>query len=293
MNLRLKHGKMQVAQRAQVHSYVLPRGTHKYRKSIATWHTWQQISKRCWEYMPFRNDCWCAGASAPRGYVQQTAKSIVWHAEDVEQRHLENARYLWSRFVEKNRRDVEEKSEQLKAISNLSALFAGFAVIALTQFQFDSKLAAHEIPKWWVGVYGVTTAIVVALNTLSMVTCTLILGSILKNGKSYVSEEAEEVFMAYCRRFIDECTAAEEAGDRTGADGTPARVLRPPAPRLTFETFWEQRCEDHWRRAFNMFSGGVLAFLICLITIGLINFNYSKTTSGLFVTIVFASLIAW
>ena len=28
---------------------------------------------------------------------------------------LENARWVWLRFVEKNRRDVEEKSEQLKA----------------------------------------------------------------------------------------------------------------------------------------------------------------------------------
>ena len=41
------------------------------------------------------------------------------------------------RFVEKNRRDVEEKSEQLKAISNLAALFAGFAVVTLTQFNFN------------------------------------------------------------------------------------------------------------------------------------------------------------
>ena len=44
---------------------------------------------------------------------------------------------LVCRFVEKNRRDVEEKSEQLKAISNLSALFAGFAIVTLTQFNFD------------------------------------------------------------------------------------------------------------------------------------------------------------
>jgi hypothetical protein len=90
----------------------------------------------------------------------------------MEQRNLENARVLWLRkviffspsctekpfllslrflfllshsdrpsylcckfrFVEKNRRDVEEKTEQLKAISNLAALFAGFAVVTLTQF---------------------------------------------------------------------------------------------------------------------------------------------------------------
>lgn len=39
-----------------------------------------------------------------------------------------------SRFVEKNRRDVEEKSDQLKSISNLAALFCGFATVNLTQF---------------------------------------------------------------------------------------------------------------------------------------------------------------
>ena len=31
-----------------------------------------------------------------------------------EQRHVENARYVWMRFVEKNRREIEEKSEQLR-----------------------------------------------------------------------------------------------------------------------------------------------------------------------------------
>ena len=50
-----------------------------------------------------------------------------WRAHDLEQRCLDNGRWIWSRFVEKNRRDVEEKAEQLKTISNLSALIAGFA----------------------------------------------------------------------------------------------------------------------------------------------------------------------
>ena len=47
-----------------------------------------------------------------------------WRREDIEQRILENARWVWLRHAEKNRRDVEEKSEQLKSISNLSALSA-------------------------------------------------------------------------------------------------------------------------------------------------------------------------
>jgi len=39
-----------------------------------------------------------------------------------------------SKFVEKNRRDVEEKSNKLKAISDSTALFRGFVTIILTQF---------------------------------------------------------------------------------------------------------------------------------------------------------------
>eukprot|EP00959_Pyramimonas_sp_CCMP1952_P233556 4881188-Pyramimonas_sp.AAC.1 len=40
--------------------------------------------------------------------------------------------------MEKNRRDVEEKSEQLKTVSNLAALISGFAVVAMVEFQFQS-----------------------------------------------------------------------------------------------------------------------------------------------------------
>ena len=42
------------------------------------------------------------------------------------------------RFVEKNRREVEEKTEQLKAISNISALFALCAVVNLTQLNIKA-----------------------------------------------------------------------------------------------------------------------------------------------------------
>lgn len=44
-----------------------------------------------------------------------------------------------TRFVERNRRDVEEKSDQLKAISNLAALFCGFATVTLTQFAVKTE----------------------------------------------------------------------------------------------------------------------------------------------------------
>jgi len=150
----------------------------------------------------------------------------------------------------KNRRDVEEKSEQLKAISNLAALFAGFAVVTLTQFTFQQ----NEVSIIWIAFYGVFTAIAVGLMTIAMVTCTLILGSILKNGKSYVNEVAEEDFMFKCHTFVESYQIGH----------------RPPFPRRTFENFWDIRCEDDWRRAFQMYALGVLSFLVSLIPIGLL-----------------------
>ncbi|XP_024530886.1 uncharacterized protein LOC9653726 isoform X1 [Selaginella moellendorffii] len=196
-----------------------------------------------------------------------------WRDEDMEQRHVENARYLWTRFVEKNRRDVEEKSEQLKAISNLAALFAGFAVVTLTQF----TIAPDPVLTVWIAFYGVLTAIAVGLMTISMVTCTLILGSILKNGKSYVNEEAEEEFMFKCRDFVK----SYRTGDK------------PPSPRRTFEAFWEIRCEDDWKRAFQFFAWGVLSFLFSLIPIGWIKFYNSRLTAGLFMGVIAVSIIVW
>jgi calcium release-activated calcium channel protein 1 len=61
-----------------------------------------------------------------------------WREQDLLQRHLDNARVLWARAVEKNRRDVEEKSEQLKAVSALAALIAGFSLSAFLQFDFGT-----------------------------------------------------------------------------------------------------------------------------------------------------------
>ena len=51
------------------------------------------------------------------------------------------------------------------------------------------------------------------------------MGSIFKNGKTYVDEEAEEEFMFRCKRFVDNFCVGD----------------RPPAPRRTFEAFWEYR----------------------------------------------------
>ena len=55
------------------------------------------------------------------------------------------------------RRDVEERAEQLKGISNLAALVAGFVMISYLQFGFD---VAGQNPGVLIG-FGLTTAVVV------------------------------------------------------------------------------------------------------------------------------------
>jgi hypothetical protein len=86
-----------------------------------------------------------------------------WRQEDIEQRHLDNARALWARVVEKNRRDVEEKSEQLKAISTLAALISGFALSAFLQFDFGDFVdtSGAVLP-----LFGVTMALTVSRGGL-------------------------------------------------------------------------------------------------------------------------------
>ncbi|CAK9235940.1 unnamed protein product, partial [Sphagnum jensenii] len=208
-------------------------------------------------------------------------KRLQWRIEDMEQRNLENARVLWLRFVEKNRRDVEEKTEQLKAISNLAALFAGFAVVTLTQFAIDDSVDYsfwNEPSTVLVGLYGVLTALVEGLMTISLVTCTLILGSILKIGKLYVNEDAEEEFIFECHKF---CHNFQE-GDQ------------PPCPKRTLEAFWEFRCESSWQRAFVCFSFGVCAFVSSLVVIGWVKYRArSVLTAGLFIAICGISILVW
>ena len=82
----------------------------------------------------------------------------------------------------KTRRDVEEKSEQLRSVANLSALIAGFAVVSLIELNFDEDATSEVL----VALYGTLTAITVALMVNAMVTCNLILAAILKNGKPCV-----------------------------------------------------------------------------------------------------------
>ena len=201
-----------------------------------------------------------------------------WRVEDVEQRVLENARWIWLRYAEKNRRDVEEKSEQLKSISNLSALIAGFAVVAFVELQFhDPETKPTHVGEVLIVAYAATTATVVALMLNSMVLCSFLLCSILRNGKTYVSEAEEADYLFRCRSF----SANYKPGDA------------PPTPKRSFEAFWETRCEDDWKHAFRMFTCGVPVFLVNIACVAWLKFHYSPAAAGATTAVAVVATAGW
>ena len=200
-----------------------------------------------------------------------------WRREDIEQRILENARWVWLRHAEKNRRDVEEKSEQLKSISNLSALIGGFAVVAFVELQFSDPNETPERNEGLIVAYAATTALVVALMLNSMVLCSFMLCSILRNGKTYVSDEEEADYLFRCRRFASEF----KVGDA------------PPRPHRSFERHWETRCEDDWRHAFRMFTCGVPVFLVNVSCMSWLKFHYSPLASWTVTAIAAVASLGW
>ena len=201
-----------------------------------------------------------------------------WRVEDVEQRVLENARWIWLRYAEKNRRDVEEKSEQLKSISNLSALIAGFAVVAFVELQFhDPETRPTHVGEVLIVAYAVTTATVTALMLNSMVLCSFLLCSILRNGKTYVSEAEEADYLFRCRSF----SANYKPGDA------------PPTPKRSFEAFWETRCEDDWKHAFRMFTCGVPVFLVNIACVAWLKFHYSPAAAGATTAVAVVATAGW
>ena len=103
--------------------------------------------------------------------VVDGALASQWREEDLLYRELETRR----RVVDDTRRAVDEKAEQLKAISSLSALIAGFAMIAQTNLGIPSNLNTVLLV-----FFGFDVACVVGLNMIAMLNATFILIAIYK-----------------------------------------------------------------------------------------------------------------
>ena len=94
------------------------------------------------------------------------------------------------------RRDTEERAEQLKGISNLSALMAGFVLVSLLNFSFDPNQGSQGVQL----AFGLTIALCVALEANSMVLCSLIHASVLKTARQGKARLAVPLHMLHsCR----------------------------------------------------------------------------------------------
>jgi calcium release-activated calcium channel protein 1 len=125
--------------------------------------------------------------------------------------------------------------------------------------------------------YAATTATVVALMLNSMVLCSFLLCSILRNGKTYVSEAEEADYLFRCRSF----SANYKPGDA------------PPTPKRSFEAFWETRCEDDWKHAFRMFTCGVPVFLVNIACVAWLKFHYSPAAAGATTAVAVVATAGW
>lgn len=94
------------------------------------------------------------------------AVALSWRDEDLRHRALENRR----REIDDTRRAVDEKAEQLKAISNLSALIAGFAMVAQTNLGIPSDIEFGVLC-----LFGFSVASVVCLMMIAMLNSTFLL----------------------------------------------------------------------------------------------------------------------
>ncbi|KAG2449112.1 hypothetical protein HYH02_005860 [Chlamydomonas schloesseri] len=193
----------------------------------------------------------------------------------IQQAHVENARSLWLRFVNRNRTEVMEKTEQLKAVSSLSALLAGFALVGFLEFQF---VVSNQYNKALLPLFALTTSITVGVEVAAVVLTSLMLANILRTAKTYVNEQEEAEFMHRCQAFV----ANYRPGDR------------PPAPVRTFAVHWARRCEHEWRIAFRLFSTGIPFFFVNLALAGWIKFHDAQTpVAPIIVTLIMGSSLLY
>eukprot|EP00455_Lapot_gusevi_P011981 TRINITY_DN15618_c0_g1_i2.p1 TRINITY_DN15618_c0_g1~~TRINITY_DN15618_c0_g1_i2.p1 ORF type:complete len:249 (-),score=43.51 TRINITY_DN15618_c0_g1_i2:25-771(-) len=112
--------------------------------------------------------------------------------EDVQQRDFENdvSRFvLEHHLIKEERRRVNIRAEQLKAIQNSAAVMAGFAATFLAQVSIPQDESVDTVV---LSFFGTSTAIAIAANLMSLLLTSLILMAIL-NFDCVKSVKVEEV----------------------------------------------------------------------------------------------------
>jgi hypothetical protein len=212
---------------------------------------------------------------------QTRADALQWRAEDVLYR---NETYEWrrqdvlwrqadlvQRDLDNRRREIDEKNEQLRSLSSVAAIIAGFALTVLVQISYPSN-----VPEWLLSLLSLSTASTVCLMTYSALVCTLMLVATLKrfegrDGTAGASAPPPLSVVAM---------ATQDNSSEVGSQS-----MRGGGEKSRFELFWENQCASDWSRAMHSFSYGLNMFLINLILVGWVRF-WPMLTPAITVTVV-------
>ncbi|RHY32245.1 hypothetical protein DYB32_002726 [Aphanomyces invadans] len=178
-------------------------------------------------------------------------RAFKWRNEDVEREKRLNK-------LENERRITDARSEQLSAVSNLSALLGGFAMVANVEISLPDDVS--NIVMFF---YGTTSAAVILCMLCCMLMCTLLLLAITQ----YASQELESDLRQLTFDQLD--------------------VESP------FYEWWLKRCEQDWLLAYKFFRMGIFLFLCTVSWVGWVQFE-KTAIAGIGMTAIAAlSFIFW
>ncbi|KAG9412844.1 hypothetical protein AC1031_015737 [Aphanomyces cochlioides] len=178
-------------------------------------------------------------------------RAHTWRNEDVEREKRLNK-------LENERRITDARSEQLSAVSNLSALLGGFAMVANVEISLPDDVS--NIVMFF---YGTTSAAVILCMLCCMLMCTLLLLAITQ----YASQDLENDLRNLSFEELD--------------------------TESPFYVWWLRRCEQDWLLAYKFFRMGIFLFLCTVSWVGWVQFEKTKIAGIGMTAIAVLSFIFW
>jgi len=166
--------------------------------------------------------------------IEHRKQEIQWREDEIkrenEWRLIDLEREKRLQKLENERRITDARSEQLTAVSSLSALLGGFAMIANVEIGFPDSVTQVQLI-----IYGCVTASVIICMLMCMLMCTLLLLAITRYSSFSLEED----------------------------------LRNKPVENLDFESpfyeWWLAKCERDWIVAYNFFRfGKLLSYFIPL-----------------------------
>lgn len=227
--------------------------------------------------------------------------SMDAHAAEMQFHNLE---ILW-RIKDENRRSLDEKAEQLKAVSEISALIAGFAMVTFVEVDIPDNLSESLLC-----ISGMVTAVVIALMLYVMFSSILVLLEIYKENNRIQQEIDEELAQYfYNNDNIKNVTNNNNDGDnendnnnhnnnKDNENNISSRSLRKnmddlvnlkfPIQSIKFTLWFREKNGISWKNILTSFGIGICLFPILIGVTGWIVFwnHPSRDTAASLVTVI-------